>query len=77
MARSETFFNSKNDETKSVVMAGSSEDPEEYQGAEVYSRVERRKITRKIDFRIVFPLGLMMAASFLDRANMGNAAISG
>lgn len=77
MARSETCSTTKYDDTKFVEMEGSSNDPEEVGSVEGYSRVERRKIIRKIDFRIVFPLGLMMAASFLDRANMGNAAISG
>ncbi|KAJ5414667.1 hypothetical protein N7509_001294 [Penicillium cosmopolitanum] len=77
MARSETCSTTKYDDTKFVGMEGSSNDPEEVGSVEGYSRVERRKIIRKIDFRIVFPLGLMMAASFLDRANMGNAAISG
>jgi hypothetical protein len=77
MARSETCSTTKYDDTKSVGMEGSSDDPEEVGSVGGYSCVERRKITRKVDFRIVFPLGLMMAASFLDRANMGNAAISG
>ncbi|KAJ5984608.1 hypothetical protein N7481_006707 [Penicillium waksmanii] len=77
MARSDTSSKTKYDDTKFVGMEGSSDDPEEARSLQGYSRVERRKITRKVDFRIVFPLGLMMAASFLDRANVGNAAISG
>lgn len=44
---------------------------------EYYPRAEQRKIIRKIDFRLIFPLGLMLGASFLDRANIGNAAIAG
>lgn len=62
---------------KFVGVSGSSKDPEQASGVEAYSRTERRKIIRKVDFRIVLPLGLMMAAGFLDRANIGNAAIAG
>lgn len=46
-------------------------------GNEVFSRAEQRKIIRKVDFRVIFPLGLMLGASFLDRGNVGNAAIAG
>lgn len=44
---------------------------------EEYPLAEQRRIIRKIDFRLIFPLGLMLGASFLDRANIGNAAIAG
>lgn len=44
---------------------------------EVYTRAEQRRIIRRVDFRLIFPLGLMLGASFLDRANIGNAAIAG
>lgn len=69
----------KADDTVSehVEMSDSPKDPERAPAIERYTYAERRKITRKIDFRIVFPLGLMMAASFLDRANIANAAIAG
>lgn len=46
-------------------------------GDENYSRAEKRRISRKLDLRIIFPLGLMLAASMFDRGNIGNAAIAG
>lgn len=42
-----------------------------------YTVKEQRKIIHKIDRRLLPALGLMQAVSFLDRANMSNAAIAG
>lgn len=44
---------------------------------EVYSYKEQRKIIHKVDRRLLIVLGLMQAVSFLDRANISNAAIAG
>jgi hypothetical protein len=44
---------------------------------EVYTLSEQRQIIHKVDRRLLTVLGLMQAVSFLDRANMSNAAIAG
>lgn len=44
---------------------------------EQYSVAEQRKIIHKVDRRLLIILGLMQAVSFLDRANLSNAAIAG
>lgn len=77
MGASEKCSKINYDDSKFVGVEGSSDEVEEVRSFEVNSSLKGRRITRKVDCRIVFPLGLMMAASFLDRANMGNAAISG
>lgn len=38
---------------------------------------EQRQIIHKVDRRLLPVLGLMQAVSFLDRANMSNAAVAG
>lgn len=77
MTLSELCRKTNDDVTEFVGMSDSSKDPEQAPGVEAHSRTKRQRITRKVDFRIVFPLGLMMATGFLDRANIGNAAIAG
>ena len=42
-----------------------------------FTPAEKRRIVRKVDFRVIVPLGMMLGMSFLDRGNMGNAAIAG
>lgn len=44
---------------------------------EEYSVEEQRAIIHKVDRRLLVILGLMQAVSFLDRANLSNAAIAG
>ncbi|KAH7069774.1 phthalate transporter [Paraphoma chrysanthemicola] len=44
---------------------------------EEYTFAEQRKIIHKVDRRLLTVLGLMQAVSFLDRANMSNAAVAG
>jgi len=44
---------------------------------EEYTLAEQRKIIHKVDRRLLTVLGLMQAVSFLDRANMSNAAVAG
>jgi hypothetical protein len=44
---------------------------------EEYSLEEQRKIIHKVDRRLLIILGLIQAVSFLDRANMSNAAVAG
>jgi hypothetical protein len=44
---------------------------------EEFSYAEQRKIIHKVDRRLLIILGLMQAVSFLDRANMSNAAVAG
>lgn len=44
---------------------------------EEYSVAEQRKIIHKVDRRLLTILGLMQAVSFLDRANLSNAAVAG
>jgi hypothetical protein len=44
---------------------------------EEYTVAEQRKIIHKVDRRLLILLGLMQAASFLDRANIANAAVAG
>ena len=44
---------------------------------EEYTLAEQRKIIHKVDRRLLIILGAMQAVSFLDRANMSNAAIAG
>ncbi|KAL4733214.1 major facilitator superfamily domain-containing protein [Aspergillus similis] len=44
---------------------------------EEFSYREQRKIVHKVDRRLLIILGLMQAVSFLDRANMSNAAVAG
>ena len=58
-------------------LAGTPEDLEKEGRVESCSRAEQRRISRKLDVRIIFPLGLMLAASMFDRGNIGNAAIAG
>lgn len=42
-----------------------------------FTLAEQRKIIHKVDRRLLTILGLMQAVSFLDRANMSNAAVAG
>lgn len=42
-----------------------------------YSVSEQRKIIHKVDRRLLILLGFMQAVSFLDRANIANAAVAG
>jgi hypothetical protein len=44
---------------------------------EEYTLKEQRMIIHKVDRRLLTVLGLMQAVSFLDRANMSNAAVAG
>ena len=44
---------------------------------EEFSYSEQRKIIHKVDRRLLIIVGLMQAVSFLDRANMSNAAVAG
>ena len=44
---------------------------------EEYTLAEQRKIIHKVDRRLLTVIGLMQAVSFLDRANMSNAAVAG
>ena len=44
---------------------------------EEYTSSEQRKIIHKVDRRLLLVLGMMQAVSFLDRANMSNAAVAG
>ncbi|KAL3481380.1 major facilitator superfamily domain-containing protein [Aspergillus californicus] len=44
---------------------------------EEFSYAEQRKIVHKVDRRLLVVVGLMQAVSFLDRANMSNAAVAG
>lgn len=44
---------------------------------EEFSYAEQRKIIHKVDRRLLIIAGLMQAVSFLDRANMSNAAVAG
>lgn len=43
---------------------------------EEYMIAEQRKIIHKVDRRLLILLGLMQAVSFLDRANISNAAVA-
>ncbi|KAJ4365837.1 hypothetical protein N0V83_008458 [Neocucurbitaria cava] len=52
-------------------------DPQHVDDDHEYTLKEQRKIIHKIDRRLLPALGLMQAVSFLDRANMSNAAIAG
>lgn len=70
-------YENKKEVAESPGMEDLSKIPKQYSTAEEFSRKEQRKVMRKVDIRIIFPLGLMLAASFLDRANIGNAAIAG
>lgn len=51
--------------------------PVEVDDDEEFTLAEQRKIIHKIDRRLLIILGAMQAVSFLDRANMSNAAIAG
>ncbi|KAJ6005034.1 hypothetical protein N7540_012833 [Penicillium herquei] len=42
-----------------------------------YTVLEQRKIIHKVDRRLLILLGCMQAVSFLDRANIANAAVAG
>ncbi|CAK7226478.1 hypothetical protein SEUCBS140593_006253 [Sporothrix eucalyptigena] len=44
---------------------------------EEFSVAEQRKIIHKVDRRLLVVLGLMQAVSFIDRANVSNAAVAG
>lgn len=44
---------------------------------EEFSYAGQRKIVHKVDRRLLIIVGLMQAVSFLDRANMSNAAVAG
>ncbi|KAJ4244604.1 hypothetical protein NW762_014460 [Fusarium torreyae] len=44
---------------------------------EEFTQAEQRKIIHKVDRRLLVILGFMQAVSFLDRANMSNAAVAG
>ena len=43
----------------------------------VFSREEQRRITRRIDFRVITALGAIYCISLVDRGNLPNAAIAG
>ena len=58
-------------------LADTSDGMEKGNGGEYCSRAEKSRISRKLGVRIILPLGLMLAASMFDRANIGNAAIAG
>ena len=77
MACSELHCKAKEEAIEHIELSDSSKDQEQAHGVGEFSDAERRRIIRKVDFRIIFPLGLMLAAGFLDRANVGNAAIAG
>jgi len=51
--------------------------PQDVDDDEEYTVAEQRKIIHKVDRRLLIILGAMQAVSFLDRANMSNAAIAG
>lgn len=40
-------------------------------------RMMEKKVTRKVDWRLLPPLSLLMMASFIDRVNIGNARLLG
>ncbi|KAH8689061.1 major facilitator superfamily domain-containing protein [Talaromyces proteolyticus] len=40
-------------------------------------REQVRRIQRKVDMRLVLPLGLLYTMAFLDRSNLGNVAVAG
>lgn len=42
-----------------------------------FSEPEKRRITRKVDYRLVTTLGILYCASLMDRTNLGSAAIAG
>lgn len=44
---------------------------------EEFTVAEQRKIIHKVDRRLLILLGLMQAVSYLDRANISNAAVAG
>ncbi|KAH8662407.1 major facilitator superfamily protein [Xylariales sp. PMI_506] len=44
---------------------------------EEFSLPEQRKIVHKVDQRLLIVLGMMQAVSFIDRANISNAAVAG
>lgn len=44
---------------------------------EEFSVPEQRKIIHKVDRRLLILLGLIQAISFIDRANVSNAAVAG
>lgn len=44
---------------------------------EEFTVPEQRKIIHKVDHRLLVLLGLIQAVSFIDRANMSNAAVAG
>lgn len=49
-----------------------------YSAAEsCYSHKEQRRIIHKVDRRLITALGLLLCVSLVDRANLGNAMISG
>lgn len=50
------------------------QDPDE---DEEYTVAEQRKIIHRVDRRLLILLGSMQAVSFLDRANISNAAVAG
>lgn len=56
------------------VLGLSQEDAEFYQN---YTKAQRKKITRKVDVRLVPMLAILYLISHLDRANIGNAKIEG
>lgn len=42
-----------------------------------FSEKEQRRITRRVDYRLVTTLGILYCASLMDRTNLGSAAIAG
>ncbi|KAH8894801.1 MFS general substrate transporter [Thozetella sp. PMI_491] len=51
--------------------------PPDVDDDEEYTLPEQRKIIHKVDRRLLVLLGLMQAVSFIDRANVSNAAVAG
>ena len=50
----------------------------EWDGASVdFSHIDRKKVLRKMDIRLIPNLALLYLLSFLDRGNIGNAKIEG
>ncbi|KEF54183.1 uncharacterized protein A1O9_09978 [Exophiala aquamarina CBS 119918] len=50
---------------------------EQQNADEVFTPKEARDIVRKIDWRLIVPLGLMLGANLIDRTNLGNTSIAG
>ena len=65
------------EDAEKVPVDGAIEHTVDSSGLPVYDDEEVRRIRRKVDYRVLPMLTFLYLASFVDRSNIGNAAVAG